>query len=628
MTAFLTSKVRSVYVLLAVVLAVTIFVSACGDDATPTPTERPQPVATPAPTPVPTAAPQPVATPAPTRATPTATSAPARTPAPTPTATPRPTPTDTPTAMAPRELVSPRLKIATVPPGHQVTVMWKTFQSSTGPLKSMYEHLVYQDRFTDEWTNEQLATDWTVSPDGQTWSFDLRKGVPFHSTDDWEGTEFTANDVVHTIKTMGGETSISSPTLFSVLGIEDKNFQTPNDYEFIWSLDRPEPLLVRHVSEQWTAAIISKDYWDEVGEEGYLEHPVGTGPFRFVELVINEYILQERVEDHWRKVPEFHELQIHYVPEEATRLAMLLNEDVHIAAAPRTLHPQAIERGYAVATSTLPGFHMFAFIGLYYDEPKEVRIGPRAGEIEPLAPGFSADDPLRDVKVRKALNLAVNRDAIQQAYYSDGGVIPEGMWAIAPYMEEFKDDWQPYPYSPDEAKQLLAEAGYPDGFEFEVHVAKMSGTPEAPEIAEVLAADWKAIGLNPQIKDQDFGNILGRVRERDLQGVWIVRYSMGHFAIAACFPMSNVAGGCGSSQWEIEELDDMYIYLKEAVAPPDLLERTREVADWVYNNYLVVPLFYIFPQVLIDPNVVAEYQANHLHYGPVRHHEYTKAVYK
>ena len=136
--------------------------------------------------------------------------------------------------------------------------------------------------------------------------------------------------------------------------------------------------------------------------------------------------------------------------------------------------------------------------------------------------------------------------------------------------------------------------------------------PEAPEIAEVLAADWKAIGLDPQIKDQDFGNILGRVRDRDLQGVWVVRYSMGHFAIAACFPMSNVAGGCGSSQWEIEELDDIYIYMKEAVAPPDLLERTREMADWVYNNYLVIPLFYIFPQVLIDPKVLAESHAKHL----------------
>ena len=506
--------------------------------------------------------------------------------------------------------------------------MWKTFQSSTGPLKSMYEHLVYQDRFTDNWTNEQLATDWTVSEDGKGWAFDLREGVYFHTTDDWEGTEFTAKDAVLTIQTMGGETSISSPTLFSVLGIEDKNFDTPDDYRFVWNLDRPEPLLVRHVSEQWTAAIISKDYWDAVGEEGYLEHPVGTGPFQFVELVINEYILQERVEDHWRKVPEFHELQIHYVPEEATRLAMLLNGDVNIAAAPRTLHPQAIERGFAVATSTLPGFHMFAFLGLYYGESKEVRIGPRAGELEPLAPGFSADDPLRDLKVRKALNLAVNRDAIQQAYYAQGGVIPEGMWAISPYMPEFKDDWQPYPYSPDEARQLLAEAGYPDGFTFDLHVAKMSGTPEAPEIAEVLAADWKAIGLDPQIKDQDFGNILGRVRDRDLQGVWVVRYSMGHFAIAACFPMSSVAGGCGSSQWEIEELDDIYIYMKEAVAPDDLLVRTREMADWVYNNYLVVPLFYIFPQVLIDPKVVAEYQANHLHYGAVRHHEYIKAVYK
>ena len=620
MTAILSLKRCNIYSFLLLAIGLTILIAACGEDATPAPTQTPAPAATAAPA---TATPRPAATATAAAPTPTATAV-----APTPRPTARPTPTATPTAEVVRELVSPRLKIATVPPGHQVTVMWKTFQSSTGPLKSMYEHLVYQDRFTDEWTNEQLATDWSVTPDGQTWAFELREGIPFHTIDGWEGTEFTSKDVVKTIQTMGGETSISSPTLFSVLGIEDKNFQTPNDYEFIWSLDRPEPLLVRHVSEQWTAAIISKDYWDEVGEEGYLEHPVGTGPFQFVELVINEYILQERVEDHWRKVPDFHELQIFYVPEEATRLAMLLTGDVHIAAAPRTLHPQAIERGYSVATSTLPGFHLFAFIGLYYDGPREVRIGPRAGEIEPQAEGFNPNDPLRDLNVRKALNLAVNRDAIQQAYYADGGVLPEGMWAIAPYTAEYKDDWQPYPYSPDEAKQLLADAGYPDGFEFDLHVAKMSGTPEAPEIAEVLAADWKAVGLKPNITDQDFGNILGRVRERDLEGVWVVRYSMGHFAIAACFPMSNVAGGCGSSQWEIEELDDLYIWLKEAVAPDDLFNRTQTVADWVYDNYLVVPLFYIFPQVLIDPNVVAEYQANHLHYGPVRHHEYTKAVYK
>lgn len=102
----------------------------------------------------------------------------------------------------------------------------------------------------------------------------------------------------------------------------------------------------------------------------------------------------ERTTDHWRKTPEFHELKMFYTPESATRLAMLLAKEVHLADIARTLLPEANQRGFKTVLGTLPGMFFFAYFGgLYYDEPKEILAGSRKGEIEPLAEGYIADNP-------------------------------------------------------------------------------------------------------------------------------------------------------------------------------------------------------------------------------------------
>ena len=549
-------------------------------------------------------------------------------------------------APAAMEPVNPRLQVAMVPPGHQVTMMWRTFQSSTGPQKPMYEHLIYMDRYTGEWSNEQLATEWSMEPDGETWHFKLRQGVPFHTTDDYVGTEFTAKDVIQTVQVLGREDSLASASIWRDLGLREEQFIIPNDYEITWNLDKPEPLMEFWMAEEWVAGIISKDYWDTVGEEGYLDHPIGTGPFQFVELVIDSHILHERVEDHYRKTPEFHELQFFYVKEDSTRLAMLLANEVAMADVPRTQLPEATERGLEIATSTLPGFYIYAFIGgQYYDEPTEVLTGARKGEIEPLAPGYSADDPLRNVKVREALNVAINRDAIRKAFWGDAA-IPQAIHNVPPYRSDCKDSWfpfpgptgttgcdgrgYPYPYDPDAAKQMLAEAGYPNGFEFTLLMApNMAGVPEGPDVGEAIGADWLAIGLQPKIEVVEFAEVLRLQRERSLgRTVFMMRYATGPAPLGWCFPMSNVGGGCGSAIWEYGELDNLYVDLKKRVLPEDILRLTHETGDWMYNNHLIIPLFFLFPQVGYDPEILQGYEANMLHMGPVRHHEFTKPVYK
>ncbi len=605
-------KAKKTYLAISALAVLALFIIACGgDDATP--------AATPAPT----------ATRAPVTAMPTAT------PAPTAMATP-----------AARELANPRLQVAMVPPGHQVTMMWKTFQSSTGPQKPMYEHLIYMDRYTGEWSNEQLATEWGMEPDGRTWHFTLREDVPFHSTDTYTGTEFTAQDVIQTVQTLGRDDSLASSSIWKDLGIAQENFVVTGDHQITWNADKPEPLMEFWMAEEWVAGMISKDYWDAVGEEGYLAHPIGTGPFKFVEIVIDSHILHERVEDHYRKTPEFHELQFFFVKEDATRLAMLLTHEVAIADVPRTLLPEATQRGLEVATSTLPGFYIYAFIGgQYYDKPTEVLAGARKGEMEPLAPGYSADDPLRNPLVREALNVAIDRDSIRKAFWGDAA-IPQAIHNVPPYRADCKDSWFPHPgptggtgcegrgyaydYDPERAQELLAQAGYPEGFEFTLLMApNMAGVPEGPDVGEAIGSNWGAIGLEPDIEEVEFAEILRLQRERNLgRTVFMMRYATGPAPLGWCFPMSNVAGGCGSAIWEYDELDALYVDLKERVLPEDILRLTHETGDWMYANHLIIPLFFLFPQVGYDPNILEGYEANMLHMGPVRHHEYTVPVYK
>lgn len=596
------------YSFLGLLMALTLVIMACGDDPAPVPT---------APKAVPTATPT---------SPPAAVAAkPAAKPKPKPTATARPRATPTPTPK-PKVLVSPRLKVSMVPPGHQVTMVHQTYHSSSGPLKTMFEELIYIDPLVGDYSNDHLATDWSMSDDGTSWSFTIRKGVPFHDI----GTEVTVKDVIHSIRTSAGETSYN-PGRWNIYGVADKNFDVHDDHSFTYNMDAPEPLLLGHLSEGALVPIISKDHWDSVGgEEKYAEHPIGTGPFKFVELEIGEGLLVERTTDHWRKTPEFHELKMFYTPESATRLAMLLAKEVHLADIARTLLPEANQRGFKTVLGTLPGMFFFAYFGgLYYDEPKEILAGSRKGEIEPLAEGYIADNPLRKLLVRKAMNLAIDRELIIKTFWGDAAV-PASTYGIPPGRPDFKEEWVPYPYDPDEAKRLLAEAGYPEGFEFTLTTGKMGGTPEAPEVAEALASMWKDIGLKMTIEDVELGEILKRARNRTWgQNVYTLRYGAGNpFPSDPCYPMSAVPGGCGNPTWEYDELDQLYLKFKAAVKHDDMVKAEQDIGDYLYDNYLLIPLAFLYPVSAYDPGVIESYTANWQHWGPVRHHEYTVPVYK
>jgi ABC-type transport system substrate-binding protein len=522
-----------------------------------------------------------------------------------------------------------------VPPGNQVTMMWQTLQSGTGPLKPMYEMLIGEDPFTGSWTDKGLAQEWSVAPGAKDWTFRLRQGVPFHSTDSWAGGEFTTKDIEGSIATLVREDALSTTSIWTNLGAQKPEaLDIQDDYNFTWRLTKGEPLFESYASSGWVATMLSQDYMDAVGIEGYQDHPIGTGPFRFIELVIDSHISYERVDGHWRQTPHFPELKFFYVREDSTRLAMQLTEETHIADIPAVLIPNALERGQVVSVGTLPGFFLYIWIGgLFYGEEVPIRVGERTGELREIAPGYDADDPLRDVRVREALNIAVNRELLNQTFW-DGDAIPQLIHGFPPTHPDFKhDDWTPYPFDPDRARELLAEAGYPDGFEFDFQTSIVSGVPEAPDVAEAVTSMWQAIGLKPNLLPIDYGTMRSEMRARDVgRTVGTFRQGAGPGGIYTRgniqYRLGPVPGGAGNGLWEIPALDDIWIDLAAAVEAEDILRETYRIGDYLYENYITVPLFFLFPKAVVNPNFVQEYRQNMLHFGPAVNHEYTMPVYK
>jgi ABC-type transport system substrate-binding protein len=239
-----------------------------------------------------------------------------------------------------------RLRIAVAPLGWDTNFTW--LQSRSGQLdkRPALEYLIGIDRHTGAYIPE-LAEKWEMAPDAKSWTITLRKGVKFH--DNWG--EFTAKDVRHSVFFIAQPESIQTDAGLwrSLMGIgkadtvEDiarkvaERVEIVDDYTVVFRLTSAAPEFLENISANTDLVMESKARWDAGGKELYGQKVVGTGPFEFVERKVGSYVLYKRVDNHWRKTPEFKELEFRWVPEDVTRLATLLSEEVHISDVPRAL---------------------------------------------------------------------------------------------------------------------------------------------------------------------------------------------------------------------------------------------------------------------------------------------------
>ena len=497
-----------------------------------------------------------------------------------------------------------RLRVGLTPPANQVTMGYQGQTNDTGPLQPMFEYLVMSDRATGE-LKPGLATSWERSTDGKTWRFKLRPDIPFH-----DGTRFAARDVAFSWQLITAQDARATAAgLWRQLVKTVDDIQIVNDQEVVFNLSRPEAELAYYLSQAQGFMIYSKAYWDKVGAAGYAKAPVGTGPFRFREFKPGEYILYERVENHWRQTPEFRELQLMYMPEDATRLAALLAGEIQIAEIPRAIQNQALARGMKIETSTRPAALIFSAFG-------GNTLGAEKGD---------AKAPLTNKLVRQAMNLAINRQELNEQMFGGRGEIE----VVQGYQRDdpaFNPAWKPYPYDPQRAKALLAQAGYLNGFEFEMLVVSPPGFSELPSVLEAIAIYFKEIGLRPKLVQTDVAGLINRQRGMTLQNALASNRQ-------AAEPSFSYVPAKYSSKGVNHYYEDPFIEQRlarfaQSVDSAERLQILKEIGNLLYDEYATLPLLYLYGEVAIDPRVVAEYKADIGAFGASVGHEFTKAAKK
>jgi peptide/nickel transport system substrate-binding protein len=337
--------------------------------------------------------------------------------------------------------------------------------------QKVYEGLVAPDK--DFKIQPLLAKEWKIIND-TTWEFKLREGVTFH-----DGTPFNADAVKKTFdRLLDPKTGSPQRTKFSMIKevkvIDDNTVQLLLEYPYA-------PLLSILASNE--GSIISPKAITEAPEK-LAEHPVGTGPFVFEEWKSGQEISLKKNANYWGKKPNIDRVVFKVVPEDATRLAMIETGEAQINDQVPVTEIERIE-----ASKTM---------GLYRTEGLAVEFI-----------GFNVKKkPLDDVRVRKAISHAIEREAIIKGVYNNVGTLANE--AMSPKVFGYSDKVKPYDYDLNEAKKLLKEAGYEKGLELTLVT---SDRKERINMAEVIQSQLKGIGVKVNIKVMEYGSFIDTINK-------------------------------------------------------------------------------------------------------------------
>jgi peptide/nickel transport system substrate-binding protein len=312
-------------------------------------------------------------------------------------------------------------------------------------LYAMHDALVKP--MPDKTVAPGLAESWTVSKDGRVYDFVLRKGVKFHN-----GEPVTAEDVKFSFERYKGAAAGTLKEKVAGIEVVDAG-RVRIRLKQAW----PDFMTFYGTPATGAAWIVPRKYVEKVGDDGFKKAPIGAGPYKFVSFNPGVELVLEANEQYWRKVPSVKRLVFRSVPDDTTRLAMLKRGEADIAYSLRGALAEEVKRtaGLTLKAST-PTFTEWV-VFTEQGDPKS---------------------PWHDQRVRLAANLAIDRKTLNDAEYL-GHARPTG--SIIPHVFEFYWPAPPYPYDPERARKLLAEAGYAKGFDAGELVcdAVYAGTGEA-----------------------------------------------------------------------------------------------------------------------------------------------------
>jgi dipeptide transport system substrate-binding protein len=378
--------------------------------------------------------------------------------------------------------------------------------------RAIYNRIVQFDRGTTT-VIPGLAESWEASDDGLTYTFKLRSGVKFHTTDYFTPSrDLDADDVVFSFERQLKSDNPyfqyvegASWVYFNSMSMPDliDSIEKVDDLTVRFNLTRPEAPFVSNLAMDF-ASILSKEYADQLAESGQQadlnQKPIGTGPFQFVAYQPDAVIRYKAFDDYWAGRPPIDDLVFAITIDNSVRLQKLLAGECHVMAFPNPADVQALK-----------------------DNP-DINVLEQEG----LNVGYLAYNtqmpPFDNRNVRKALNMAINKQAILEAVYQGTGEvaknpIPPTMWS---YHEDIEDD----AYDPAAAKAMLEAEGVTD-LKMKVWAMPVSRpyNPNARRMAEMIQADFAAVGVDAEIVSYEWGEYLDRIKPVDRDGAILLGWT-------------------------------------------------------------------------------------------------------
>lgn len=427
-------------------------------------------------------------------------------------------------------------------------------KNADNAASQLYDPLVFQD--LDGKIVPGLAESWEVSDDGTAYTFHLRKGITFHN-----GEPFTADDVIATWEYGKGESS-SWPDRYTIA----KSVEKIDDYTVKVTTDGPKPLLLVTMHDFWS--IIPNEYIAKVGVDGFQEHPIGTGPFMFVEWVKGDHITYQANPNYWRKgMPKVETLIFRFIPESSTRAAAIQTNEIDIV--------QRLSAEEAQQLLGVPGVRVIKYpvARIFYVAFNNLTTG--------------VGKPTENAKVRQAMNYAVDVDAIIDALFSGYGKRAAGFVAT---FEMGYGNVEPFPYDPEKAKALLAEAGYGNGFAMDMACpAGVYGSFE--EVCEAIVGYLGEVGITVKLQIMESAQYWDLEANKELPPLF--GDSWGEESGEAYNRLIGALGGMNAaySAWSDPEIDRLLSKISTEV---DVAKRTalyQELQVYMHDN---PPFIYLY----------------------------------
>lgn len=410
-----------------------------------------------------------------------------------------------------------------------------------------------------------IASAWNLSADGLTWTFTIREGVKWH-----DGTELTPEDVLWTFQHLYGPEAkehIIAPTALRLSRQGTSAEVNGRDVSLITSI--PATYIANTQSESgtgWYHMMPARpELYNDSAEVAYDQHPIGAGPMKFVKHVRASSMTFERFDDYYyqpdngfpedKRIP-FEQVTLYLVPEESTRVSALRAGDADIAPVSLAAKNQVEAGGGRLIFGQEGNYVWVPFMGCWAD----------------------ANFPCYKKEFRQALNYAINKELIQERLYGGPEVFQVKGWAaVTPSTIGYTPALDPFPYDPDKARQLLADAGYPGGKgagKVVLHTWQSTSMPFQTEAAQLAAEFWKReLGLDVEVRVGDSTAIRGAWAAGDLNGQIIWRDNETRRDAT-----STIVSGYADGQSEIRRSDDPELRRLSKIASETVNEAEREQA--------------------------------------------------